>query len=463
MGTPSPEALRAWLEQQRLRHGLQLFGVSFLGAASGLLVLFLWSDSPALEHWFLANLALLLLCLAGSWSLSERFFSSRLARKHPELAESLRTLQDLESTSPSGPEFVFFREQHRRRTEQSLQGPASGFRSSWKGPFALAVLVQCLWFAALWWVPGNPEFLAWRDGPPVNLQESYRLLYPSYLNREPLVLEQLPERLSLPQGTRLEILAAEAPEDRSRFEIPGRKPEPLRWFEQQGHWMTAIAPDLSGTLILQWKRLQLPVEVVPDQAPELLVIWPSLEHIFDSSPLPVDLSTSDDHALLNIIHHYQVELTGDPYREIIQAFETPVREHQELYIWELSGTPLKAGDNVTAWIEVSDRDTLNGPHIARSQEFRFQVESLKEFHERLLAKFWKVDEELRTLLGYLDQKVLPETALQEEAIDALLEEIQRDMVWDLLLSDALKNLTREMRSKLEYYREQRQLSGSRPS
>ncbi len=458
----SPGSVRARLEKQRFGTWLRLAGLSFVGTALVLMALLIFQETPpAFEVWVAVNLALLTVCLLGSWLVSAQVGRQLLLRQHPELAEALRTAEALHRNPAPTPEDEFFRKQHLHHLEAELEAQPRALEPRWRVPVLLAVAVQTVWLAALWWVPGNPAFLEWRDGPLPEVAGSYRLLFPAYLERESLVLETLPDQLKVPRGTRLEVMLEDRPDsgDRSRLEVPEQPPEALQWLEQQGRWLAALTPAASGTLILDWERRKIPVEVVPDAAPELLVLWPKLEHIFDSSPLPVDLTATDDHALSRITLYYRVEQTGEVYREIIQAFESTVSEHQELYSWELSGTPLRAGDNVTAWMEATDRDTLMGPNVARSEEFQFTVESLKEFHERLLARLWEVDEGLRELLGFLDRKLIPETTEQERYLEELLERIKRDMTWDPLLSDPLKSLVRELQNRLEDYRDRRRQAG----
>ena len=458
----SPGSVRARLEKQRFGTWLRLAGLSFFSAALVLMALLVFQEiPPAFEVWVAINLALLTVCLVGSWLVSAQVARRLLLRQHPELAEALRTAEALSAQPTPSPEDDFFRVRHLDHLETQLQAQQQALEPRWRVPVLLGVLAQGLWLVALWGIPGNPAFLEWRDGPVPEVAGSYRLLFPAYLEREPQVLETLPEQLRLPRGTRLEILLEDRPEsgDRSGLEFPEQPPEPLQWLEQQGRWLAAVTPLASGTLFLDWERRRIPLEIIPDAAPELFVLWPNLEHIFDSSPLPVDLTATDDHALLRITLYYRVEQTGQTYREIIQAFESKVSEHQELYTWELSGTPLRAGDNVTAWIEGTDRDTLMGPNVARSEEFQFTVESLREFHERLLARLWEVDSGLRELLGFLDRKLIPETTDQERYLEELLERIKRDMTWDPLLSDPLKSLVRELQNRLEDYRTRRRQAG----
>ena len=124
--------------------------------------------------------------------------------------------------------------------------------------------------------------------------------------------------------------------------------------------------------------------MIPDQKPILKVNWPQLKYIFDSSRMKVQVFAEDDHALHQVVLHYQVQSNDSPYKEILQSYEEDFKIFSELYEWDLSMTPLRAGDNVTVWIEASDRDLLNGPNRSVSEKFVFQLESQSEYHLSLI-------------------------------------------------------------------------------
>ncbi len=149
----------------------------------------------------------------------------------------------------------------------------------------------------------------------------------------------------------------------------------MQWVPQQQRWRSALTPLKTGTLFLEWRQQSVAVEVIPDLSPTVMVLWPPDKYIFDLSQLQVELEAKDDYGLRQILLRYRNEATGIIEREIIQSFEGDFKNYEESYLWELSATPLRAGDNVTAWIEVSDSDTFQGPNVTRSEEFRFEVRS----------------------------------------------------------------------------------------
>jgi hypothetical protein len=177
----------------------------------------------------------------------------------------------------------------------------------------------------------------------------------------------------------------------------------------------------------------------------------------------VELEAKDDYGLRQILLRYRNEATGIIEREIIQSFEGDFKSYQESYLWELSATPLRAGDNVTAWIEVSDSDTFQGPNVTRSEEFRFEVRSQREFHEYILSLFRKVDRELRDLLSVLDRQLIVETTDQENLIEELLNFLQEEANYDRLLSDGLRGFIGELRFQLRFYQRKREELAVPPS
>ena len=146
---------------------------------------------------------------------------------------------------------------------------------------------------------------------------------------------------------------------------------PLQWSERGAQILARLTPENSGLLKLGWESREIPWKVIPDQKPILKVNWPKMKYIFDSSRMKVQVFAEDDHALHQVVLHYQVQSNDPPYKEILQSYEEDFKIFSELYEWDLSMTPLRAGDNVTVWIEASDRDLLNGPNRSVSEKFVF--------------------------------------------------------------------------------------------
>ena len=460
MSAPEASPAQRWFAAYCQRLRLQMAARSSAGAAL-LLLVFLGSQEQPLPffHFLLGSLSLLLLCGVGSWWL---YRPSRclteLYRKDPTFAEALHSSLQLQAQPNSTPAASFFR----NRFEQQLQGrlelpQVTELLPRWRALAGAALALQTVALIGGWWLPLQTAERSLPATELLQIPHSYRVLYPSYLKRDSDVFAELPSQLKLPVGSRLEIfLEDELPSsDQSHFQPIRGQEQALQWLAQQQRWQTALTPRETGTLFLDWRQQSVAIEVIPDQAPEVMVLWPPDKYIFDLSQLRVELEASDDYGLRQILLRYRVEQSGEVEREIIQSFEGDFREYEESYLWELSATPLRAGDNVTAWIEVHDSDTFQGPNVTQSEEFQFEVRSQREFHEYILSLFRKTDGELRQLLSYLDRKLIPETTAQEDEIEALLNFLQEEANYDRLLSDGLRNFIGELRYQLRYYQKMR--------
>jgi hypothetical protein len=294
---------------------------------------------------------------------------------------------------------------------------------------------------------------------------SFRVLYPAYIGKSPDNFKKLPKKMPLPRGSRLEIYIQEKnifdqAQDKTYFKIKNEK-NLLRWFSYKDRWMSSLNPSQSGYLVFDWKRpapVKYLLNIVPDLPPKLSVIWPNTTKIFSNSQLSIQLSVSDDYGLHQITLYYQAD--GKKIeKEIIQSFEGHFKKYQETYPWELGSTSLKRDDQVKAWIEVSDIDTLNGPNITVSDPFEFKVQSIKKFHKSLMERFWEINRDLGKLLDFLDQKNIDLSDNQETQIIEKLNNLRHDSYYDTMLSQELKNYIYELQSKLNYYRKNRKKAG----
>ena len=459
MVSPPSGTLRTWLRRQQWRWTLRRAGVTSVAGSVLLLGLSLL-HIPELPRWqwgVLDGLLLVVVAWAAWLGSSPERLLPRIAQRDYALAEALRTELELAS-APSGNELhEQFREQHRQQLESALQNSRNRCFPRWHLPWLIVVVVQgVLVFSLLHGVPNFRQLAALVSTPP-EIPQTYRLLFPAYLNRPPEVFPTLPDSLEVPQGSRLELTLLTAPpsDDESRFSAAVEF-RPLRWLAGSGRWSASLTLENSGTLRLDWRGQTVEIQVRPDEPPLLVVTWPSLPHIFDMSTLPVDLLAEDDHALKQIVLHYRIASNGRSYREIVQSFEDRFPSHQELFEWSLSASALRAGDNVTAWVEASDQDTLHGPHVTRSGEFTFVVESQREFHEEVLRRLRTVSRRLRELVNVLDLRDLPDTEAEEQRILGILLDLAADAPYDPLLSEQLRGFIEELRRQLRHYQQQRE-------
>ncbi len=467
---PAAQALpsQRWFDQYCRNLRLQFAGRSCIGAVC-LLFASLLLQSPILPflNFFLGSFAILVVCIIGSWLLHRPAYClQKLYRQDPTFAEALHSsLQFREKPPVSRTANIFLKRFEKQLLECLEAEETHKLLPPWRTLAGVALSLQIVVWVGGWWLP---RYLV-NQGPTVaealQIPHSYRILYPAYLKRDSKVFAVLPNELQIPAGSRLEIfLERGLPDsDQSAYRPIQGESQPLQWVPQQRRWRSALTPLKTGTLFLEWRQQSIAVEVIPDLNPTVTVLWPPDKYIFDLSQLKVELEAKDDYGLHQILLRYSNESTGTIEREIIQSFEGDFKIYKESYFWELSATPLRAGDNVTAWIEVSDSDTFQGPNVTQSEKFRFKVRSQREFHEYILRLFREVDRELRDLLSVLDRQLVVETTDQENLIEELLNFLQEEANYDRLLSDSLRGFIGELRFQLQYYQRKREQLAVPPS
>ena len=467
---PAAQALpsQRWFDQYCRNLRLQFAGRSCIGAVC-LLFASLLLQSPILPflNFFLGSFAILVVCIIGSWLLHRPAYClQKLYRQDPTFAEALHSSLQFREKPPVSRTANIFLERFEKQLLECLEAEETHkLLPPWRTLAGVALSLQIVVWVGGWWLP---RYLV-NQGPTVaealQIPHSYRILYPAYLKRDSKVFAVLPNELQIPAGSRLEIfLERGLPDsDQSAYRPIQGESQPLQWVPQQRRWRSALTPLKTGTLFLEWRQQSIAVEVIPDLNPTVTVLWPPDKYIFDLSQLKVELEAKDDYGLHQILLRYSNESTGTIEREIIQSFEGDFKIYKESYFWELSATPLRAGDNVTAWIEVSDSDTFQGPNVTQSEKFRFKVRSQREFHEYILRLFREVDRELRDLLSVLDRQLVVETTDQENLIEELLNFLQEEANYDRLLSDSLRGFIGELRFQLQYYQRKREQLAVPPS
>ncbi|MGA1126691.1 MAG: DUF4175 family protein [bacterium] len=467
---PAAEASpsQRWFDQYCRNLRLQFAGRSCAGAACLLLAFLLLQSTPLpFLNFLLGSFAILAVCLIGSWLLHRpEYCLQKLYRQDSAFAEALHSSLQFRENPPASQTTNIFLERFEKQLLERLEGEETHrLLPPWRTLVGVAVSLQVVVWIGGWWLPQYLVNQGSTAAEALQIPHSYRILYPAYLKRDSEVFSTLPNELQIPAGSRLEIFLEQGlPDgDQSAYRPIQGEPQPLQWVPQQQRWRSALTPLKTGTLFLEWRQQSVAVEVIPDLSPTVMVLWPPDKYIFDLSQLQVELEAKDDYGLRQILLRYRNEATGIIEREIIQSFEGDFKSYQESYLWELSATPLRAGDNVTAWIEVSDSDTFQGPNVTRSEEFRFEVRSQREFHEYILSLFRKVDRELRDLLSVLDRQLIVETTDQENLIEELLNFLQEEANYDRLLSDGLRGFIGELRFQLRFYQRKREELAVPPS
>lgn len=448
---------------------LQAFAVAGVFLAGGLVL-------SGVELWWptlLCQICLLgLVCEEwGRIEASPAKARQRIYRKHPQLAEAILAALDFQSKAPASSGTLYFRTRHLQELTTRLAEEPLTQQVPFKRNLVLAGAVMLF----LGGVIGSLPHLAQYPWPWLQNQialedeRSYRILYPAYVRKPPSVQSTLPTTLALPRGSRLEIYFTQSTiseQVKKNFFYQSQTGKQfLHWFSQKDRWVATISPLHSGRLSMKWKSeaSEHALAVVPDQPPQITVIWPPHAMIFSNSHLPITFTVTDDYGLRAITLHYEVQDKGK-YQETIQSFEGEFREYQETYPWELGATPVRKGDRVSAWLEVSDNDALYGPNVTHSEKFHFTVDSITTYHQTIMARLQKIVAELGQLLAFLDRRLPEETLQSEQTILKALEVLRRDAHYDSLLTDELRQfLFSELQGQILQYQKRRLALSGPPS
>ena len=462
-----------WLKKnillQRIRHGSLTWS-----SCSLFLSLMIWFEQGIYSFDILIFLSFFLLIFSSAWSffrVNEETSLQLLRGNHSKLTEQLRTQIDLDQNTEKdfneektakekNSRIIFnqyFKEKHQLELLDTIQhsSPKTGWISALSFSLVLQGVLACFFIMEEEPAQGSHTLLNIEE----SAAESYRILFPAYLKLPPKQYQKMPGKLSTPMGSQLEMSWNKVPFSKESSYFKNlQKETPLQWFERGEQTLARFTPENSGILKLGWESREIPWKVIPDQKPILRVQWPEeIKHIFDSSQINIQVFAEDDHALHQVLLNYQVKKTEYRNKEILQSYEEKFKTYSENYEWDLSMTPLLAGDTVTVWVEASDHDFLNGPNLSVSKEFVFQLKSRSEYHKKIIARFEKVHLSMQDLMEKLDLQMVLETDLIESQIIPEMESLREDASHDLLLSDSLKAFPEEIERQLNYYRLQKQL------
>lgn len=129
------------------------------------------------------------------------------------------------------------------------------------------------------------------------------------------------------------------------------------------------------------------VDIVPDQTPTLAVLWPPRreELVTPKAILLVAFEVKDDFGIDRVKLHYAVNWApGGPHKTLdMDLGEVGPKAITRRFEWHLSrlDPPLKEGDVIDFWLEVSDRNNVTGPGVATMKE-HYQARVVSEEEKR---------------------------------------------------------------------------------
>ena len=463
MQFPIHEKFLLWRTRLRIAKIASLFLVMSIAYASLVFLTSIWRETNV---WIWGEIGIFVISVVwGMIFVSVDYTLAWLVKKDKNFSEQIKTALELEQISELGTsrETQYFRKRTFENALNLLEKSHPHHFIPIKTPLLVSIIIllsMMTWSVA--WEPlvaVNNSKQNEAESLLISENHSFRILYPAYTGEKSKNFKQFPQSLNIPEGSRIEIYWNEGklPKKNSIFRTQNNQQEELTWQSVQSRWVAVFSPQESGKLELRWNQSVHHLQVIADKPPSVSLEFEAQPHIFENSRLQLKIKTNDDYGLRTIALKYMINETL--YSELIQTFEGDFRSYDEWFPWELGSTAIQPKDVIRFWIEVTDTNTLDTAQISKSQEFEIIIESLHEYHQEILQRFWKLSGQITTLLSQLDRKIASTTWEVEQKIIQDLQLLQQDMMYDSLLTEELKKFPNELQTQIELYQFKRRELG----
>lgn len=203
------------------------------------------------------------------------------------------------------------------------------------------------------------------------------------------------------------------------------------------------------------------IQPLSDEAPFIRLLEPGEDRNLDESlKATLRYSAIDDYGLGPVLLRY--ESSRAPGKEHqIKIFTPPGRspEISQSYEWSLNGLDLLPGDAVTYFLEVSDRNSVDGPQTSRTRSFVLRFPSLGEIYSEIEEGQEASIEDMKEVAGEIKkveekvEQIGREMLKKGEASWENKQEMQRALETQEKLSSELEKIQesvdRNMQSLLE--------------
>jgi hypothetical protein len=226
------------------------------------------------------------------------------------------------------------------------------------------------------------------------------LRYPNYMQRPPSRVSGPSGALQAPVGTRVAVrLTASKPLAGAQMRLESRPAAtwPVTGASASGGLVVARDTTYGFQLkdtdgFANTETIEYPIRALPDATPEVRIERPAGDRdLVPNGSLPLAGAARDDHGVRALRLVYTLEKgssnqrppTNNPQRLTLADGGPRVRVVPASVRWSLGGLGLKPGDAVRYRLEAEDYDTLNGPHVGRSVEYRVRIVEPQEMEQQL--------------------------------------------------------------------------------
>lgn len=283
------------------------------------------------------------------------------------------------------------------------------------------------------------------------------LNFPTYLNKEPQTIENS-GNVSIPEGTSIKwSFTTESAESvtlnfsKLEEQVSAEKISSATFsFQKQFKQSTPYSIQLENEYSTNRDSLQFGIETIKDRYPEITLEQYQDTILFKNLVLAGNIS--DDYGFAKLAFHYKYE-SEDEYT--IVPFEINRRLNSQSYyqVFNLDSARVKAGSELSYYLQVSDNDGVNGSKSSKTGTYSFKIPSQKEIEEDLEKSSQQVQDEMDKTLQ--EAKELNEKIA--EADERLKTKKQMDWQDEKLMQDIIKQ-KEELAEKIDELKKENQLN-----
>lgn len=191
--------------------------------------------------------------------------------------------------------------------------------------------------------------------------------------------------------------------------------------------------------------LKFQIEVIRDQRPSIILDQFQDTVLYQNIVLGGKIE--DDYGFSALEFYYSYD--GENYETTNIPFNAATLDQSYYYVFKLDSSKIKAGAELSYYMQVSDNDGINGYKSAKSSSYSFKVPSLEELEEdierssqavkddidktlkeaeELNKKIQEADERLKTKksMDWQDEKLMQEILDQKEKLAEKLNELKKE-------------------------------------
>jgi len=307
-----------------------------------------------------------------------------------------------------------------------------------------------------------------------------QLTFPAYLKRDPESIENS-GNVSIPEGTRVtwDFQTESADELSMNFSKLEEKVNVEREgdngfsYNKVFKQSTPYSVQLKNEYSTNRDSLQFAIETIKDRYPEITLEQYQDTVLFQNLVLAGNIS--DDYGFNRLALYYRYESQNE-YTAIPFEMNPSLTTQSYYQIFELDSALVKAGAELSYYIQVSDNDGVNGSKSSKTGTYSFKIPSKEEIEEdlektsqqvqddidktlqeakELNEKINEADERLKTKkkLDWQDEKLMEDILKQKEALSEKLQELQKENQLNNMKREQFTPQSEELKQKMEQLQE----------